>query len=107
MTRDALKSPKLYFWTSPAQLSLGSSPRGLMTIFYSSQIWYCPNLEGQVLVFVSLSNRPSYTPRHWGSLFIESYDSDESYGGGNGTRLHVGTPVSYITTDGQSDSMSW
>jgi hypothetical protein len=52
-------------------------------------------------------------PQALGSLFIASCDS-QGYGGGIRPRLHTGNPTinpsqsqSYVTTDGQSASLSW
>jgi hypothetical protein len=76
-------------WLSPAQSFSGPNPVGLVTIFY------CLRYET--------------------SLFIASYDS-QGYGGGIRTRLHTGIfrlkskssqSQSYVTTDGQSASLSW
>jgi hypothetical protein len=50
----------LRFWASPAHSLSGLSPSELNIIFY------CPNLEGQVPIFMSLrTGWPSYTPGHW------------------------------------------
>jgi hypothetical protein len=49
-----------------------------------------PNLEGQVLVFISPRNRVAQLyPRALGSLFLASYDS-QGYVGSIRTRLHTG-----------------
>jgi hypothetical protein len=47
-------------------------------------------------------------PQALGSLFIASYDS-QGYGGGILTRPHAGKLLldSYVTSEGQSVSMSW
>jgi hypothetical protein len=44
------------FWALPEQSLLGRSPAELTAIFYCL-IWGCPNLEGQVPVFMSPRNR--------------------------------------------------
>jgi hypothetical protein len=48
---------------SPAQPFSYLSPTGLMGIFYCLYFWDCPNLEGQVPVFISSRNREGPTPR--------------------------------------------
>jgi hypothetical protein len=69
---------------SPAQSFSGPSPVGLVAIFY------CLRFET--------------------SLFDASYDL-QGHGGGIRPRLHTGMslaePESYVTTDGQSASLSW
>jgi hypothetical protein len=56
------------FWALPEQSLLGRSPAELTAIFYCL-IWDSPNLEGQVPVFISPTNRvASYTPGHWVSF---------------------------------------
>jgi hypothetical protein len=47
-------------------------------------------------------------PQALGSLPVASYDS-QGYGGGIRPRLHMGLTEfeSYVTTDGQSASLSW
>jgi hypothetical protein len=53
-----------------------------------SQIRHSPNLEGQVLVFLSPMSRVARLyPQALGSPFVASYDS-KGYGGGIRTRLH-------------------
>jgi hypothetical protein len=70
----------------PVQTFSGPTPMGLMTIIY------CLRFET--------------------SLFVASYDS-QGYGGGIRVRLNAGAhssesaSESYITTDGQSASLSW
>jgi hypothetical protein len=77
------------FWALPEQSLLGRSLAELTTIFYCL-IWYSPNLEGQVPVFISPRNRVAQLyPRALGSLYVASYDSP-GYGGGILTRLHTG-----------------
>jgi hypothetical protein len=76
------------FWSSPGQSFSGPSPVELMAIFY------CLRFDT--------------------SLFVASYES-QGYGGVIRPRLHTGVPVirvnsksqSYVTTDGQSTSLSW
>jgi hypothetical protein len=69
---------------------LRSESRGTHDHILLSQIWDSPNLEGQVPVFISPRNRVAgYTPRHWVSLFVASYDS-QGHGGGIRTLLHMG-----------------
>jgi hypothetical protein len=59
-----------YCWASPAQSISGLSPAGLKTIFY------CPNLESQVPVFISSRNRVAQIyPRALDFLSVASYDS--------------------------------
>jgi hypothetical protein len=54
----------------PFTIAAGPSPAEFVTIFYS------PNLEGQVPVFISPRNRVAQLyPQAMGSLFITSYDS--------------------------------
>jgi hypothetical protein len=49
-----------------------------------------PNLEGQVSVFISPSDRlAKIYPQAQGSLFVALYES-QGYGGGILTRLHTG-----------------
>jgi hypothetical protein len=77
------------FWALPEQSFSGPSLAELMTIFYCS-IWDSPNLEDQVPVFISPTNRVAQlNPWALGSLFVSSFGS------------------SYIATDGQSASSSW
>jgi hypothetical protein len=60
-----------------------------------SQIQYFPNLEAQVLVFISPRNRVfQLYPQTLGSLSVASYDP-QGYGGGIGTRT---TFPRYIAT---------
>jgi hypothetical protein len=40
-------------WVSPAQSLSALSPAEHMAIFYCSNLLDCPNLEGQIAVFVS------------------------------------------------------
>jgi hypothetical protein len=55
-----------------------------------SQIRDFTNLEGRSpYLYLPGAGWPSYTPRHWGYLFVASYDS-QGYGGGIGPRLHTG-----------------
>jgi hypothetical protein len=55
-----------------------------------SHIRDSPNLEGQVLVFISPRNGVAQLyPQALGSLFVASYDS-QGYGGSIRTRLHAG-----------------
>jgi hypothetical protein len=69
---------------------LGSESRGTHDYILLSQIWDCPNLEGQVPVFISPRNRVAQLyPQALGSLFVASYYS-QGYGGGIRTRLHAG-----------------
>jgi hypothetical protein len=77
------------FWALPKQSLSGRSPAELTTIFYCL-IWDCPNLEGQVPVFISSMNRVAQLyPQALGSLFVASCHS-QGYGGGIITRLHTG-----------------
>jgi hypothetical protein len=59
--------------------------RGTHDHILLSRIRNCPNLEGQVPVFISPRNRVAQLyPQALGSLFVASYDS-QGYGGkGNG-----------------------
>jgi hypothetical protein len=67
------------FWAFPEQSPLCRSPVELTAIFYCL-ICDFPNLEGQVPVFISPRNRPvQLYPRALGSLFIASYDSQETF----------------------------
>jgi hypothetical protein len=80
------------------------------------QIRDSPNLEGRVLVFIFSRNRVAQLyPQAPGSHSVASYDS-QGYGGDIRTRVHtlssIRTPSecgseSYVTTDGQSASLSW
>jgi hypothetical protein len=55
---------------------LGSESRGTHDLILLSQIRDSPNLEGQVLVFISFRNRMAQLyPQVLGSLFIACYDS--------------------------------
>jgi hypothetical protein len=55
------------------------------------QIRDFPKLEGQVPVFISPRNKGiQLYPRHWGSLFVASYDT-QGYGGGIRPLLHKGS----------------
>jgi hypothetical protein len=61
----------------------GLNPTGFLTIIYVSQIWDSSNLEGQVPVFMSPSNRVAQLyPRALGSLYVASYNS-QGYSGGS------------------------
>jgi hypothetical protein len=61
-----------------------------MTIFYCLRLRDTPNLEGQVLVFISSRNRVAQLyPQAMGSLFVISCDSQD-YGGSIRTCLHMG-----------------
>jgi hypothetical protein len=72
---------------------LGSEPRGTRDHNLLSQIRDSPNLEGQVLIFISPRNRVAQLyPQALGSLFVASYDSQGS-GGANGTHLHEGNYI--------------
>jgi hypothetical protein len=56
-------------------VTLCRSPAELMAIFYCL-ICDCPNLEGQVPVFISPRNRVAQlNPQALGSIFVASYDS--------------------------------
>jgi hypothetical protein len=85
-------------WVCRLQLLLGHAsavilrfePRGTHDHILLSQIRDCPNLEGQVPVFISLRNRVARLhPQALGSLSVVSYDSQGS-GGGIRPRLHTG-----------------
>jgi hypothetical protein len=66
---------------------VGSQSRGTRDHISLSQIRDCPNLEGQVPVFISSRNRVAQLyPQTLGSLFVASYDS-QGYSGGIRTRL--------------------
>jgi hypothetical protein len=61
---------------------LRSESRGIHDLILLSQIQDSPNLEGQVLVFISERNRVAQLyPQVLGSIFVTSYDS-QGYGGG-------------------------
>jgi hypothetical protein len=86
-------------WVSRLQLLLAlaravileSESRGTHDHIVLSQIRDSPNLEGQVLVFLSPRNRVARLyPQALGSLFVASYDS-QSYCGGIRTRFHTGS----------------
>jgi hypothetical protein len=69
---------------------LRSESRGTHDHILLSQIRDSPNLEGQVLVFISARNRVARLyPQELGSLFVASYDS-QGYGGGIRPSLHTG-----------------
>jgi hypothetical protein len=69
---------------------LGSKSRGTHYHILLPQIRDFPNLEGQVSVFISPSNRVAQLyPLALGSLFVASYDS-QGYDGGIRTRFHTG-----------------
>jgi hypothetical protein len=85
-------------WVCPLKLLLAlaravilrSESRGTDNQILLSQIRDSPDLEGQVLVFISPRNRAARLyPQALGSLFIASYDS-QGYGGGIRTRLRTG-----------------
>jgi hypothetical protein len=68
-----------------------SESRGTRDRILLSQIADSPNLEGQVLVFISPRNRVARLYHQaLGSLFVASYDS-QGYGGGIRPRLHTGS----------------
>jgi hypothetical protein len=70
--------------------------RGTRDHIILSQIRDCPNLEGQVHVFISPRKRVSQLyPQALGSLFVASYDS-QGDGGGIRTRLHAELAANYI-----------
>jgi hypothetical protein len=76
--------------TRPRRLIFGFESRGTHDHIFLPQIRDSPNLEGQVPVFISPSNRMAQLyPQALGSLFVASYDS-QGYGGGIVTRLHTG-----------------
>jgi hypothetical protein len=83
-------------WSSPA-VSLWCESRGTRDHILLSEIRDSPNLEGQVPVFISPRNRVAQLYRQaLGSLFVASYrDSIQR------------KSLSYVTTDGQSVSLSW
>jgi hypothetical protein len=67
-----------------------SESRGTHDHILLSQIRDCPNLEGQVPVFISPKNGVvQLYPQALGSLFVASCDS-QGYGGGIRHRLHTG-----------------
>jgi hypothetical protein len=69
-------------------VTLESKIRRTQIIFYCL-IWDSPNLDGEVLVFISPRNRVAQLyPRALGSLFFASYDS-QGYGGVILTRLQL------------------
>jgi hypothetical protein len=85
-------------WVCPLQLLLilasavnrESESRGTHNHILLPQIRDFSNLEGQVPVFISPTNRVAQLyPQALGSLFVASYDS-QGYGGGIRPRLHTG-----------------
>jgi hypothetical protein len=79
----------------PSAIILGSETRGTHDHILLSQIWDSPNLEGEVLVFISPRNRVAQlNPRALGSLPVASYDS-QGYGGGIRTRLLRGSITTF------------
>jgi hypothetical protein len=63
------------YWSSPAQSFLGTSPTGLVTIFYSFRFESPPTWRARSPYLYPTGTRwPNYTPRHW-VLFITFYDS--------------------------------
>jgi hypothetical protein len=77
-------------WPSPEQLFSGPRPARLMDHILLSQTRDCPNLVGQVPVFISLGTRWFiYTPKALCSLFVASYDS-QGYDGVIRPHLHMG-----------------
>jgi hypothetical protein len=69
-----------------------------MTTFYFS-IRDSPNLEGQIPVFISPTNRVARLyPQAQGSLFVASYDS-QGYGGGIRPRLGKGSTNTRATIE--------
>jgi hypothetical protein len=68
---------------------LRTESRGTHNYIFLSQIRECPNLEGQVPVFISPRIRVAQLYfQSLGSLFAFSYDS-QGYGGGIRPRLHT------------------
>jgi hypothetical protein len=68
----------------------GSESRGTRDKILMSQIRDSPNLEGQVPVFISPTNRVGQLyPQALGSILIASYNS-QSYDGDIRTRFHTG-----------------
>jgi hypothetical protein len=69
---------------------LRSESRGTHNQILLSQIRDSPNLEGQLPVFISSSNKVARLyPQALGSLFVASYDS-QGYGGDIRNLLHTG-----------------
>jgi hypothetical protein len=69
---------------------LGSKSRGTHDHILLSQVRDCPNLENQVLVFISPRNIVAQLyPQALSSLFVASY-ALQGYGGGIRTCLHSG-----------------
>jgi hypothetical protein len=63
-----------------------------------SQIWdyHCPNLEGQVPIFISPRNKVAQLySKELGSIFVASYNS-QGYGGGIWPCLHMGWDSSVV-----------
>jgi hypothetical protein len=68
---------------------LSSESRGIHNHILLSQIRESPNLEGQVPVFISTTNRVARLySQALGSLFVASYDS-QGQGGGIRPRLQT------------------
>jgi hypothetical protein len=77
-----------------------------MTIFYCLKFETLRTLESQCPVFITTIRMALLCPQALDSIFLTSYDS-QSYGEGIRTHLHTTGVQSYITTDGQSPSLSW
>jgi hypothetical protein len=87
-------------------VALGSKSHGIHDHILLSQIRDTSNLEGQVHVITSPRNRVAHLyPQAFGSFFVASYDS-QGYDGSIRTRLQSQSQI-YVTTDGQSASLSW
>jgi hypothetical protein len=79
---------------------LRSDSRGTHDHILLYQIRDAPNLEDQVLVFISPMNRVAQlNPQALGSLFVASYDT-QGYGGGIRPRLHTG--FQFFVSEGKS-----
>jgi hypothetical protein len=114
-----LTSSLMSGWVSRLQLLLvlasavilGPQSRGTHDIFYCVEFETPPTWRVRSpYLYPPGTGCCHLYPQVLGSLFVASYDSQD-YGGGIRTRLHRGwrssKSESYITTDGQSASLSW
>jgi hypothetical protein len=99
-------------WPSPAQSFSGQSPAGRMTAFYFLRFETPPTWGSGPRIYIPRNRVAQLYPQALGFLFVASYNS-QGYGGGIRPLLRRGwnssesESESYVTTDGQSASLSW
>jgi hypothetical protein len=89
LSHDSIVCRLQLLLTLASAVILRSESRGTHDHILMSQIRDSPNLEGQVLVYMSPRNKVAQVyPRALGSCFVSSYDS-QGYDGGIRTRLRT------------------